>query len=92
MPASTPGQTNYNNNAMLSVTHVWSSRLVSDTKLLFNRLNNVQPLSPHQPVQPTLYFSSNAAAKVNGDFIALPGYSEFTPGNCHPVRRAAERG
>ena len=78
------GQTNYNNNAMLSVTHVWSPRLVSDTKLLFNRLNNVQPLSPNQPVQPTLYFSSSTAAKVNGDFIALPGYSEFTPGNAIP--------
>ena len=69
---------------MLSVTHIWSPRLVSDTKLLFNRLNNSQPLSPNQPVQPTLYFSSNAAAKVNGDFVALPGYSEFTPGNAIP--------
>ena len=78
------GQTNWDNNAMLSVTRVWSPRLVSDSKLVFNRLNNNQPLASTQPVQPTLYFSSNVPAKVNGDLIALPGYSEFTPGNSIP--------
>ena len=78
------GQTNFNNNAMLSVTHVWNPRLVSDTKLLFNRLTLRQPLASSQPVQPTLYFSSNVAAKVNGDFVNLPGYSQLTPGNSIP--------
>ena len=78
------GQTNWDNNAMLSVTRVWSPRVVSDTKLVFNRLNNSQPLASTQPVQPTLYFSSNVAASVNGDLINLPGYSQLTPGNSIP--------
>jgi outer membrane receptor protein involved in Fe transport len=77
------GQTFFNNNAMLSITHVWSPKIVSETKLLYNRLNNKQPLAS-QPVQPTLYFSSNAAATVNGDLINLPGYSQLTPGNSIP--------
>ena len=50
------GQTNFNNNFMYSVTHVWSPRLVTETKLLFNRLNNTQPLASTQPVQPTSVF------------------------------------
>jgi len=78
------GQTNWDNNALLSVTRVWNPRLVSDSKLVFNRLNNNQPLAPTQPIQPTLYFSSSVPAQVNGDLIALPGYSEFTPGNSIP--------
>jgi outer membrane receptor protein involved in Fe transport len=78
------GQTNYNNNALVSITHVWSPRLVSDTKLVFNRLNNLQPLASTQPLQPTLYFSSNVPAQVNGDLINLPGYSQLTPGNSIP--------
>ncbi|HMK30148.1 MAG TPA: TonB-dependent receptor [Terriglobales bacterium] len=78
------GQTNFNNNFMYSLTHIWSPRLVSDTKVLFNRLNNSQPLASTQPVQPTLYFSSSTPAKVNGDLINLPGYAQLTPGNAIP--------
>ncbi len=77
------GQTFFNNNAMLSVTHIWTPKIVSETKLVYNRLNNKQPLAS-EAVQPTLYFSSNAAAKVGGDFINLPGYSQLTPGNSIP--------
>ena len=78
------GQTNFNNNFMYSLTHVWNPRLVSETKVLFNRLNNSQPLASTQPVQPTLYFSSSAAVGINGDLISLPGYSQLTPGNSIP--------
>ena len=78
------GQTNKNNNAMLSITRIWTPSVVSDTKFVFNRLTLQQPLSPGQPVQPTLYFSSNTRASVNGDAINLPGYSQLTPGNSIP--------
>ncbi len=78
------GQTFFNNNFMYSVTHVWNPRLVTETKLLFNRLNNTQPLASTQPIQPSLYFSSSAAVGINGDLISLPGYSQLTPGNSIP--------
>ncbi len=78
------GQTFFNNNFMYSVTHVWNPRLVTETKLLFNRLNNSQPLVSTQPIQPSLYFSSSAAVGINGDLISLPGYSQLTPGNSIP--------
>ena len=78
------GQTNFNNNFLLSVTHVWTPNLVSDTKFVFNRLHLEQPLSADQPIQPTLYFSSSTAAQVNGYLINLPGYSQLTPGNSIP--------
>ncbi|HMK29735.1 MAG TPA: TonB-dependent receptor plug domain-containing protein, partial [Terriglobales bacterium] len=78
------GQTDFNNNFMYSLTHIWSPRLVSDTKVLFNRLNIQQPLASTQPVQPTLYFNSSVAVQVNGILISLPGYAQNTPGNSIP--------
>ncbi|HXZ81327.1 MAG TPA: TonB-dependent receptor [Terriglobales bacterium] len=77
------GQTNFNNNFLYSLTHVWSPRLVSDTKVLFNRLNVQLPLG-QQPVQPTLYFSSVSGVRVQGNFISLPGYAATTPGLAIP--------
>src|SRR5262249_40363562 len=57
-------------------------------KVLFNRINNLQPLG-ERPVQPTLYFNSNFAATPTsgpaaGILINLPGYSATTPGNSIP--------
>jgi len=77
------GQTFFNNNVMLSVSHVWSPSIVTESKALFNRINNLQPLG-ERAVQPTLYFNSNFAATVNSVLINLPGYSATTPGNSIP--------
>ncbi len=78
------GQTDFNNNFMYSLTHVWGPRVVTDTKLLFNRLNETQPLSSAQPVQPTLYFNPAIPVGVNGDLISLPGYVQTSPGLAIP--------
>ena len=40
------GQTIFNQNAMLSVTHVFTPNVVMSLKGIFNRLNNQQPLGP----------------------------------------------
>jgi hypothetical protein len=78
------GTMNVNNNALASVTHTFSPRLVSQSKLVFNRLTNTQPLG-EVPVSPTLSFSSaNTASKVNGIKVALPGYLPFNPGSAIP--------
>ncbi|MGH9844990.1 MAG: TonB-dependent receptor plug domain-containing protein, partial [Blastocatellia bacterium] len=76
------GQTNKNNNILLSVTRTLSSNLVSQTKLTFNRLTNLQPLG-NQPVSPTLYLTGGTA-RIRGFLVSLPGYSQFTPGNAIP--------
>jgi outer membrane receptor protein involved in Fe transport len=77
------GQTLFNQNAMLSVTHVFSPRVVMNLKGIFNRLNNQQPLGP-QGVVPSLYFYPLVSAFEAGNPIALPGYLPFSPGNAIP--------
>jgi hypothetical protein len=72
-----------NQNYLTSVTHSISPSTVSQTKFVFNRLNQSQPLGD-QPVQPTLFFFSNAVATVGGFPIRLPGYVPTSPGNAIP--------
>jgi len=78
------GQTQVNQNLLLSLTHVWSPKIVTDTKLNANRLRLVQPLSPDQPVQPTLFSSYAVERQVNSQLTCFPGYACTTPGNSIP--------
>src|SRR5262249_35018436 len=77
------GQTNNDHNALFSLTQVWSSNLTSQSKVVFNRLKNDQPLGD-QPVVPSLYFLNNTAATLSGIHIPLPGYLPYSPGNGIP--------
>jgi outer membrane receptor protein involved in Fe transport len=77
------GQTNFNNNAMFSLTHIFTPNVISESKVVFNRLNNQQPLGPN-PVGPTLYMNSNFNPTVLGNPFEFPGYSATTPGNSIP--------
>src|SRR3989454_1380645 len=71
------------NNILVSMTHSFSSRLTSQQKLVFNRLNDFQPLGA-QPISPGLYVSPAAGATFSGRNIVLPGYLPTTPGNGIP--------
>ena len=77
------GSTNYDNNGLGSLTHVFGPRLASTTKVLFSRLNNLQPLGKN-PVSPTLYVNSNSAETLGSGSIYFPGYSATSPGNAIP--------
>jgi hypothetical protein len=79
------GGSNFNNNILGSVTHVWSDNCVSQTKFVYNRLNGSQPLGEN-PAGPTLYLSSGAVASrtPGNDLIALPGYLPYSPGSGIP--------
>ena len=77
------GQTNYDQNVMLSLTHTFSNTIVSNTRLVWSRLNNQQPLGT-APVGPTLYTRNNVTPRVAGNLFAQPGYSEYSPGNAIP--------
>jgi hypothetical protein len=76
------GEVNKNHNILGSVTRVWSSRFVTQTKFVFNRLFNEQPLG-EQPDSPTLYMRSTVT-RLNGVRINFPGYLPFAPGSAIP--------
>ncbi len=77
------GSKNFNNNALVSMTHTFTPRLVSQSKIVYNRLNNKQPLGA-APVGPTLYMQSNTAANILGTSIVFPGYLPLSPGSAIP--------
>lgn len=77
------GQNVKNQNYLGSVTHSFSSNLVSQTKVVFNRLNLLQPLAD-QPLVPTLFTNDGFAAEINGFIIRYPGYLSDAPGNGIP--------
>ena len=78
------GETDFNNNILVSMTHTFSPRFVSQSKVVFNRLNQLQPLSDSKNMT-TLYLSSNSvASRILGIRVALPGYNAYTPGSAIP--------
>ena len=77
------GETDFNQNYLVSMTHAFSPNLVSQSKLVFNRLNQLQPLG-EQEVGPTLYLTGVTNQRLAGYLLSLPGYSQFTPGNAIP--------
>jgi len=77
------GVTTFNQNAIINATHTFSSNFVSQTKLVFNRLNQLQPLG-EQPTQPTYFFRNNVVSTAFGRRIALTGYLPFSPGSAIP--------
>ena len=79
------GQTNFNQNVTINLTHVFTPNFVSSTKVVYNRLTQLQPLGVN-PVSPTLYTSATALPDLPGTngSLVFPGYSETTPGNAIP--------
>jgi outer membrane receptor protein involved in Fe transport len=71
----------YGTNMQYNLTHIFSPKFVSQTKLVYNRSRNDQPLSTNPP-GPTLYLAG--AAREQGDLVAMPGYLPFSPGNAIP--------
>lgn len=74
----------FNNNFLLNVTRSFSSTLVSQSKLVFNRLNQQQPLNPDQPPTPSFYLRGTTVVNLQGNLVALPGYLPFGPGTAIP--------
>jgi outer membrane receptor protein involved in Fe transport len=75
------GQTLFNNSLIVSLTHTFTPRFVSQSKVDFNRFNTVQPLSPNG-VTPNYYLGSAEVGTVIGPYnVALPGDEPYSPGN-----------
>ena len=75
------GQTLFNNSLIVSMTHTFTPRFVSQSKVDFNRFNTLQPLSANG-VTPIYYLASAQVGTVIGPYnVALPGDEPFSPGN-----------
>jgi hypothetical protein len=77
------GETDRNQNWLISLTHNFSPKLVSQSKLVYNRLNDLQPLAA-APVGPTFFLTNTAFQQIGGHSVAFPGYLPYTPGNGIP--------
>jgi Carboxypeptidase regulatory-like domain/TonB dependent receptor-like, beta-barrel len=79
------GETDLNQNILLTVTHNFTSNFLSSTKLSYNRLNDLQPLSA-TGAHPTLYLNQANVASTDqsGLPIVFPGYLPETPGSGIP--------
>ncbi len=77
------GENIFNNNVMFNVTHIFTPNLVSQSKVVYNRLNDNQPLGPN-PIGPTLYESNLGVPTIASGLLLFPGYSPNTPGNSIP--------
>jgi outer membrane receptor protein involved in Fe transport len=75
------GQNYFNHNALFSVIHTFSPNLGSQTKVVFNRLTNLQQGITSRGVVPTMYANRSGPVTIGSDNIAFPGYNPFTPGN-----------
>ena len=76
-------QTTTNNSILVSLIYTFNPKLTSQSKVVFNRLNILDPLGL-KPVSPTLYMNATVAPSIAGNLIAMPGYSAFTPGSAIP--------
>ena len=72
-----------NDNALVSMTHQIGTRWTTQSKIVFNRLNSLQPLG-QKPVSPTLYWNPNTTATLLGQVFNFPGYVASLPGNALP--------
>jgi outer membrane receptor protein involved in Fe transport len=71
------------NNFLLSVTHSFNPQWTMQNKVVFNRLNDLQPLGS-APITPGLYFNPLVATAYQGVQLMLPGYLPTTPGSGIP--------
>ncbi len=78
------GQTTFDNSLLLAITHSFSDRFVSQTKLDFNRFNVDQPLSSTGVVPGYFLGSANSATTLGNFDVAMPGYGPTSPGSSIP--------
>jgi TonB dependent receptor len=73
---------NKNHNLLASLTKVYSDNFTSQSKVVWNRIYEDQPLNG--PAQPTLYMNPSGVVRMQGYRIGFPGYFAFQPGNAIP--------
>lgn len=77
------GSQAFDNNFLGTLNHTFSNAISNSTKVLFSRLNSVQPLGS-APVTPTLYGNSSAIPNIGNASLQFPGYLPASPGSALP--------
>lgn len=77
------GSLERNHNVLGSLTRIWSPTFTTQTKVVYNRLAEEQPLG-EQPPSPGLYMNPGTVVRIQGQRIGFPGYLPFAPGNAIP--------
>jgi len=84
-PQYNVGATNFDNSGLVSVSHVFSSSLISSTKISATRFRSVDSYNAALTQTPNLYLSTNSYAQqtdpVTGNVIQLPGLSNTAEGS-----------
>ncbi|MCI0337353.1 MAG: hypothetical protein L0226_07250, partial [Acidobacteria bacterium] len=68
----TTGVNKRNQNFTLQLTRTWSPRVVTESRFIYNRLLENQPLGS-APISPSFFISEVIASQTDGD-VVLPGY------------------
>ena len=76
------GYVNKNHSVLGSLTHVFSPTFTSQSKVVWNRLLQDQPLNGDP--QPTLFMNTTTAVRLQNYRIAFPGYLPWSPGSAIP--------
>ena len=78
------GQTDLNQNILLSLTHTLNNNLLSNTKISYNRLTLEQPEGSIGTAPGLLIGLGGNGYTVNGQVNLLPGYLPYAPGAALP--------
>ena len=78
------GQLSFDNSLLVGVTHSFSDRFVSQTKLDFNRFLTNQPLGSAGVVPDYYLGSANVATALGNYDVVMPGYGPTGPGGAVP--------
>jgi outer membrane receptor protein involved in Fe transport len=70
-----------NQNLLASYTRVWTNTFTSQSKFVYNRMVNDQPLNGDPT--PTLYLRASRTS-IGGIKVSLPGYLPYNPGSAIP--------
>lgn len=78
------GETDFNNNGLFSITHSFTPAFVSQSKAVFNRLNELQGFGAAGGNLPTIFTGTTGVTQINNSPILFPGYNPSTPGSSIP--------
>jgi outer membrane receptor protein involved in Fe transport len=70
-------------NVNASLTRVWANNLTSQSRLVWNKISEDQPINGAP--EPGLYMNTLSEVLLQGDSIAFPGYFPFNPGISIPA-------
>ena len=71
------GTSERNHNVNGSFTQVWKSNLTSQSKVVWNKLDQEQPVNG--PAEPRLMMNPSRSIQLQGDPITFPGYYPYSP-------------